>query len=407
MAGLDLTSFAPALKTLYPPDKIEKMIYSDRPMLAMLPKDEQFFGDSSKETLMYGNPQNISATFATAQGLSSSSVYKAFTLTRVKKYGFGFVDNETMKASMNDKGAFLKALSEEIDNATDGVAQAIAIDVARDGSGALGARASISSDTVTLSNPEDSRNFEVGMSVSAAAAKSSGSLRTGTTTVTAVDSVLGKITLASAAAISSFADNDYLFRTGDRNACISGFQGWIPYDDRSTLLAASYFGVVRSANPSRLAGLATDLSALPIEQAVSRAVTLVEAEGGRPDYAFLNFEDFEDLRNALGAKVMYNEVVTSASQTKYGTVGFSGIKIHGSNGMVTVLADRTVVPGRMYLMTSKSWKLRSLGPIVDLFDTDGVPFLRQASADGVEIRLTSYANLVCRAPAYNGQFKLR
>jgi hypothetical protein len=405
--SLDLTSFAPALKTLYPPDKIEKLIYADKPLMAMLPKDESFFGDSSKETLMYGNPQNISATFSTAQGQTSNSEYKAFLLTRVKKYGFGFVDNETIKASSNDKGAFLRALSEEMDNAISGVSQALAVDLTRDGTGAIGRRASISTNTVTFSNPEDARNFEVGMTVIAASAKSGGTLRSGSTTVVAVDSGAGTMELASAAAISGFANNDYLFRSGDRGACLSGLSAWLPYDDRTTLLAASFFGVTRSANPTRLGGVAVDLSALPIEQAISRAVTLVEAEGGSPDYGFMCFEDFEDLRNALGSKVYYNEVTTSGSQTKYGSVGFTGIKVHGSKGPVTILADRTVPAGRFFLLTTKSWKLRSLGPIMDVFDTDGIPFLRQASADGVEIRITSYGNLACRAPGYNGQFKLR
>lgn len=404
---LDLTSFGPALKTLYPPDKIEKLIYSDKPLMAMLPKDESFFGDSSKETLMYGNPQNISATFSTAQAQTSNSEYKAFLLTRVKKYGFGFVDNETIKASANDKGAFLRALSEEMDNAISGVSNAIAVDLARDGTGAIGQRASISTNTVTLSNPEEARNFEVGMTVIAADAKSGGSLRTGSTTVAAVDSGAGTITLTSAAAISSFADNDYLFRAGDRGACFSGLQAWLPYDDRASALAATFFGVVRSANPTRLGGVYGDLSALPIEQAVSRAVTLVEAEGGSPDYGFMCFEDFEDLRNALGSKVYYNEVVTNASQTKYGTIGFSGIKVHGSKGPVTILADRTIPPGRFFLLTTKNWKIRSLGPLIDVFDTDGVPFLRVSNSDSIEIRLTSYGNVVCRAPGFSGQFKLR
>jgi hypothetical protein len=245
------------------------------------------------------------------------------------------------------------------------------------------------------------------MTVIAASAPSGGSLRAGSTTVTAVDSGAGTITLASAAAITSFANSDYLFRAGDRGLCLSGVSAWIPYDSRPAALAASFFGVTRSANPSRLAGLAPDLSALPIEQAVSRAVTLVEAEGGMPDYGFMSFEDFEDLRNALGSKVYYNEVVTNSGQAKYGTIGFSGIKVHGSKGAITILADRTVPAGRFFLMTTKSWKLRSLGPIVDAFNTDTLPWLRQASADGVEIRLTSYANLVCRAPAWNLHGKLR
>lgn len=405
--GLDLTSFAPALKTLYPPDKIEKLIYEDKPILAMMPKDEGFYGDSSKETLMYGNPQNISATFATAQGQASNSEYKAFLVTRAKKYGFGFVDNETILASSNDKGAFLRALSEEIDNAISGVSQSIAVDLTRDGTGAIGKRASASTNVITLATPEDARNFEVGMTVIAASAKSGGSLRSGSTTVAAVDSGTGKIELASAAAISGFADNDFLFRAGDRGLCLSGMQAWLPYDDRATALAASYFGVVRSANPTRLGGVSGDLSALPIEQAVSRAVTLVEAEGGMPDYGFMCFEDFEDLRNALGSKVYFQEVVTNSSQVKYASIGFTGIKVQGSKGSITILADRTVPAGRLFLVTTKSWKLRSLGPLVDVFDTDSLPFLRQSAADGVEIRITSYGNLVCRAPAYSGQFLLR
>lgn len=405
--SVDLTTFGPALKTYYPDDKIEKMIYSDRPMLAMFPKDENFVGDSSKESLMYGNPQNISATFSTAQAETSNSERKAFLLTRARKYGFGFVDNETIEASQNDRGAFLKALTDEIDNAIDGVSQALAIDAARDGTGALGQRASISTNVVTLTNPEEARMFEVGMTVIAASAKSGGTLRTGSTTVAEVDSGLGTVTLTSAAAISGFANSDFLFRAGDRGLCISGFQSWIPYDSRSAALAASFFGVVRSANPTRLAGLAKDLSAFPIEQALSRALTLVEAEGGKPDYAFLCFEDFEDLRNSLGAKVQYTEAVTNSGQTKYGSIGFTGIKIFGSNGIVTVLADRTVPAGRLFVMTTKSWKLRSLGKLVDLFKTDGLPFLRQQSADGIEVRLKTYANIVCRAPAYNGQFLIR
>lgn len=405
--SLDLTSFGPALKTYYPPDKIEKMIYKDRPLLAMIPKDETFVGDSSKETTMYGNPQNISSVFATAQAQTSNSSYAAFILTRVKKYGFGFVDNETIKASQNDKGAFLRALTEEMDNSIEGVAQALAIDLARDGSGALGQISAIATNTITFANPESARNFEVGMSVQASATKSGGSVRAGSTTVSQVDTVAGTVELASAAAITSLSVNDYLYRNGDYDACISGFQAWVPYDNRAAELAASFFGVTRNLNSTRLGGVASDLSALPIEQAVSKALTLVEAEGGRPDYGFMSFEDFEDLRNALGSKVYYNEVVTNASQTKYGSIGFSGIRVHGSNGIVTILADRTIPAGRLHLMTSRSWKLRSLGPLIDVFDTDSLPFLRQASADGVEIRLTSYANAVCRAPAWNGQFVLR
>lgn len=404
---LNLTTFAPALKTYYPPDKIEKMIYENRPFLALMPKDENFYGDSAKVVWMYGNPQNISANFATAQGQTTSSLYKAPFLTRVRKYGFGFIDNETIKASANDKGAFLRALTSEIDNAIDGVSQALAVDAPRSGTGTIGRRASISTNVVTLTNPEDARNFEVGMTVGASATDGGGTPRTGTTTAVAVDSVAGTVELASAAAIASFANNDYLFRAGDYDACLAGYDAWIPYDNRAARLAATFFGITRTANPTRLGGVTSDLSSFPIEQAMIRGAMLVGAEGGRPDYGFLSFEDYEDLVNALGSKVQYTEVVTNSSQTKHCSIGFQGVKVHGADTTITVLPDRTIPAGRYYLETSKTWKLRSLGPIADIFDTDSLPFLRQATADGVEVRITSYLNTECRAPGWNGQFKLR
>ncbi len=44
MATLDMTSFAAALKVHYTPQRVENMVYRDNPLLAMLPKYEQFGG---------------------------------------------------------------------------------------------------------------------------------------------------------------------------------------------------------------------------------------------------------------------------------------------------------------------------------------------------------------------------
>lgn len=44
MASLDLTSFNSALKVHYTAQRIEDMVYSDNPLLAMLPKMEDFGG---------------------------------------------------------------------------------------------------------------------------------------------------------------------------------------------------------------------------------------------------------------------------------------------------------------------------------------------------------------------------
>jgi len=42
--SLDMTSFASALKQHYTSDRVENMVYSDNPLLAMLKKYESFGG---------------------------------------------------------------------------------------------------------------------------------------------------------------------------------------------------------------------------------------------------------------------------------------------------------------------------------------------------------------------------
>ena len=42
--SLDMTSFASALKQHYTSDRVENMVYADNPLLALMPKYEQFGG---------------------------------------------------------------------------------------------------------------------------------------------------------------------------------------------------------------------------------------------------------------------------------------------------------------------------------------------------------------------------
>jgi hypothetical protein len=192
---LDLTSLAPALKTLYTKEKVENLVYGDNPLLAMIPKMESFYGDSKKQPLIYGNPQARSATFSTAQGQVSaaSSKLKSFLITRVKDYGFARVDHETLKASENDQGAVLRAAQLEIDNAMHQLSMSLATALYRSGSGSIGqvANSSYSTTVLTLLNIEDVVNFEVGMTLVTSTADGGGSVKSGSLSVSGVDRICG------------------------------------------------------------------------------------------------------------------------------------------------------------------------------------------------------------------------
>jgi len=126
---LNLSNFAPALKQYYSTTRVENMVYKDHPFLAMLAKDEKFYGKNLPLPIVYGNPQGRSATFSKAKANKTNSQLKDFLLTRAKDYSLASIDNETAEASENDAGAFMQALTLEIDgafqSATSSCAQAL------------------------------------------------------------------------------------------------------------------------------------------------------------------------------------------------------------------------------------------------------------------------------------------
>lgn len=399
----DMTSFDAALKEHYNNQMVENLVYKNNPLLAMLPKYEGFGGRNYPMPLIYGNPQNRSSTFSNAVGLSSESQVEAFTLTRVKNYSMAFIDGETLEASKGDKNAFMSALTTEIDGAFASISNDIAFGIGRDSSGyraQVNAEPSEAASTViTLKNAEDVVGFELNQDIVIHSAKSGGSQRiydTGVTSglISAVDRSAGTITINAAYTSSgTIAADDYIFVNGDRGNKISGLEDWIPDSAPSS---SAFFGVDRSVDTNRLGGIRTDGSSMPIEEALIEAAMDIGREGGNPDYAFLNYKQYAKLVKSLGSKVQYIDLDVN------GVVGFRGVLIHGANGPIKVLADRSIRDNRAYLLTMSTWELASLGPLVKMLQADGQKLLRQSSADAYEVRIGSYAQLGCKAPAFNG-----
>ena len=322
-------------------------------------------------------------------------------MLRKKDYSLASIDNETAEASENDKGAFLKALTVETDGAFQAASISMASSLFRDGSGAIGqiATGGITGAVVTLADVEEIVNFEIGMTVQFAAAKSTGALRsTGSTLeIIAVDRDLGKITFS--ANVSTLADVvalDFLFAEGDRNEKLSGLDAWLPYV--APTLGDSFFGIDRSVDPVRLAGVRIDGTAMPVEEAFIKGGARVNREGGNPDIALCSYNRWEQLNKALGSKVQYN--VTQA----YGRadIGFQGIAVKTNKGIMNVVADPFCPDDKGYLLTSKSWKLYSLKKAIRILDLDGNKMLRDGNSDSVELRIGGYSQLGCNAPGHNG-----
>lgn len=272
----------------------------------------------------------------------------------------------------------------------------------------------------TLSNIQQIVNFEVGMTLQASATDGGPVIPTGTPTVpdlgtvTAVNRSTGVIsfTILQGAPQSDWAATDALTVQGDIPAAggsgsgpigatgsylaLSGLGAWVPATDPSP--TDSFWGVNRSADPTRLAGLRYNASSYTIEEGLTNALAFANREGAHPDLCIMDFASYAALINALGAKVEYVQVEHDEVE-----VAFEGIRFHSAYGYVTVLADRSCPSQSAYVLTTDTWKLRTCGkaPQILTYSIEGLEGLRVGNADALEVRLGYYGNAICSAPGFN------
>lgn len=400
MSSLDTTTAAAALKTYYSGQRMKALTYKDAPFFAMLEKVKDFYGSSYPLPMRVTNPQGRSATFSSAQAQKKESNYKTFSLTRVRDYGLASISTEAMLASENDAGAFLRLATAEIDGTIDSVKRSLQWGLYGAGDGNIGQVASSSdaNNTITLVNVEDVSKFEVGQTLVIWSATSGGSQRNydGTNTdltVSGVNRDTGVITFNEDITSSkTIAANDYIFVKGDRGAKITGLAGWIP---SSAPTSSAFFGVDRTVDATRLAGVRITSTGKPQDEALVDAARRMGREGANPDTVFSGYSKYASLEKTLGARVRYIDVEVAG-------VGFRGIEIAGPQKAMRVFPDRDCPASLQYMLTMDTLALYSLKEPIMLLDQDGNKMLREGTADAMEVRVGGYFQLGCVSPKDNG-----
>lgn len=394
---LDLTAMNAALKELYDGQVVENLVYSDNPFLAMVKKNTDFGGKYKPIPIITGVSQGRSSTFANAQTNQSAVQIESFLLTRVSDYSIATIDNQTMLASRTDKMAFLEGAKLVIDGAIRSLTLSLASALYRSGTGSIGQIGAIAAGVITLLDPNSVVQFEINM-VLQANATDGGVPRAALGYVIAVDRSNGLVTVSTtfggvAGSPAAWAPNDFLLVQGDVNLKASGLPAWLPTAAPS---ATAFFGVNRSVDTVRLAGVRYNGSAQSIEEALIDASSLVAREGGKPDHAFMSYASYSALEKALGAKVVYIDMKSDAE------IAFRGIMINGANGAIKCIPDRSCPGFTAYLLQMNTWCLESLGDAPQILRYgDGLEMLRVSNADAGEVRVGYYANLRSNAPGWS------
>lgn len=408
-----------ALKELYTGDDYMKdLVYKKNPFLALVPKNESpggFAGKYIPVPLIYGTPQGRSATFATAQGNQTAPQLASFFVYRVSNYQLVTITNELLEATKDNAGAFIDEAKLNMDTGFRNISNDLALDLYSAANGVRGQLASISTGVITLTDSNTVVNFEVGMSlvsfsISGTTYTQSTSAAvgyviavnrsTGTVTVSATQGgAAGTPTNWSASFPNLAVEGDVSFGAHAVQTAylkVSGLQAWLPSTSPSA--SESFWGVDRSTDVTRLAGVRFDGSSETIEEALIDASSLVAREGGQPDMCFMNFSSYSALEKSLGSKVQYVDVKHEEAD-----IAFAGIRIHAPYGPITVIPDRNCPALKAFLLQMDTWKLRSLGkaPHILTYGLEGLEGLRVGNSDALEIRIGYYGNLICNAPGWN------
>lgn len=416
-----------ALKELYdnPSEYLKDLVYKTNPFMALCRKDESVDGFAGKYIpvpVIFGNPQGRSATFSNAQNNQTATADISFFVYRVRNYQLVTIENELMEATVSNAGAFIDQAKLQVDTGLRNLGNDIARQMFGLPNQQRGTISAISTGVITLSNPADVVNFEVNQTLVAYSV--SGSTPTQSTGanlgyVIAVNRGAGLVTVSTtlggaAATPTNWSTSfPYLAVQGDINfvanglasanaLSLSGLEAWLP--ETAPAPSDSFWGVNRSQDPTRLAGVRYDGSAMLIQEALVNGTSLIAREGGRPDMCFMNFESYSALLNELGSKVQYVEV-----RHEEADISFEAVRLHTPYGPVSIIPDRNCPPQTAFVLQMDTIKLRSLGKaphILTYGNLEGLEGIRVGNADAVEVRMAMYGNLICHAPGWNARIKL-
>jgi len=406
--AISATNLDKLLKELYAGQAVSKLVFDEkaRPLTKMLTKRSDFSGSKFPLPVIYDDMAGRSASFTVAQTNNNAMPNTRFEIDIVKNYCLADIETEALLRCRNEKGAFINALTGPIDAAINTLSNDIERSLFLDGSGSLGVVSSIAGDlVVTLTNAGDALNFVVGGKYVAADTTAS-ALRSATaSTVSSVDYSAGTVTFSAAISGKMAAQaGDYLFQEGDYAAAsarnkVKGLAAWLP--TTAPTGGDSFFGVDRSVNTDRLAGVRYSGSSGAIEESIISGASKLCGVSPQavPDKGLCSFATFRKAVLEMGSQVQRNPGGSAAS-------GFSSLSVYGPKGEIVLVPSAFCPDDKIYLLQANTWMIASMNELVHIISHDGLRIRARDTADAFEVRVGSWAQLACKAPGCNAVITL-
>lgn len=425
------------LKELYSDDAwvMKDLVFNRNPFLALVDKDETEMGLGGKYfpiPVLSDTGAGRSANFGNAQSYQSAPVTQEFNVTRVQNYSLATLTGDFLRASAQSIGAFMPGAELNVKSAFQSIGNDLAHDLFGDGSGMRGTyglgSGAIVAGVIVLDNVGMALQFAVGMAlVSYSVSGQTPTQSTGANLgfVIAVDTGLGTVTVSATQGGAAGSPTGwstafpYLAQVGDVNFIsnglssanmlkVAGLGAWVP--SAAPGGSDSFFGVNRSTSPTKLAGLRFAGSGESIQDALIDSVNQLAANGneaGDPDFILINPVSYQALVKSLTSQGIYQMIKAKINEEV--SISFKALVLPTANGEISILQDRNCPAQVAYIITLKTWKLRTLGKCPQFltypgfYDQLGIPV---PGSDAIQLQIGYYGNLTCNAPGSNAVVSL-
>lgn len=405
------------LKDYYTDDKVKEQTFGENPFFAFVRKERGVMAGGRRyvQVCEFANPGGASADYTTAMANNTQSQYEDFLIPRKKQYQKVKVEHELLFASQNQRESFRKAL-DEFDRGFKSLGEKVGRRMYRTQGGSLGqmANAGVATPIITLAEKSAAFNFHLNQILQLSDADGTTAVRAGTLTVSGVDIEGGLITCSGniSAGVGAAVVTDFIFQQGDYNSCLAGLEDWLPVDNRTTKLAASFNSVVRSPAPDYLGGIFMDGTTMGgLDEVIIKLCGKLGKYGAQTSHIFANPESLSDLELLSNSKMRIVSEIQTSIRGEGGEllVGFSGYRAVVAGRSVKIYGDRNCPSNRLYALQLDTWTLWHTGNLVNWLGEQYTGSRLQPdddTSDAAVARLGAYMNVGCSAPGWNGVAKI-
>lgn len=388
MATFNLTTASNLFKKNYLKYS-ENMYNSQNVTDARIKKTYDFTGESHIMAIPLGFNGSVgSGSLPTA----SVASYDQAEITAKKVYGVALIDRETIKASSNDEGSFVRGLKEVVKKTAESYARNTSRILFGTGDGSLGTSASVTGANpyvLTFAAGYNEANFEEGDLIN---------IETGNTDLFSVDTVAPQtdgtldVTVTRVTGSQTPDGVDECFMQGSEDNDPHGLKNVLDATS-STLYAVP---VAR-----RWQATQQDASSATLSTDLMNSVMLeVDRKFGKsPNLIVTSHTQFGNLLNILEDQKRYPIQPRYGSEKLKGSISWEGVQFMSITGAVPIVPDRFCDQSRMYFL-NEDFIHRYHRPDFGWFDDDGTVFLREASADSYSARYGGYWQNFIRPTAH-------